>query len=83
MLDIGLVRGKSLRMIGSRLRPRPLEEKVAITHAFQERFRPAFLTGKLKPVIDTTFPIENAQDAHRYMRENRNSGKVVLMVGAN
>jgi NADPH:quinone reductase-like Zn-dependent oxidoreductase len=36
--------------------------------------------GKIEPVIDTVFPIEEAQAAHAYVRENRNTVKVILEV---
>jgi NADPH:quinone reductase-like Zn-dependent oxidoreductase len=34
--------------------------------------------GVIGPVVDTVFPMEEAQAAHHYVRENRNTGKVVL-----
>jgi putative PIG3 family NAD(P)H quinone oxidoreductase len=81
-VDLGLILGKSLRVVGSRLRPRPLEEKIAITRGFRERFWPAMVAGKLRPIIDTVFPIADAQSAHDYVRANRNIGKVILTVSA-
>jgi putative PIG3 family NAD(P)H quinone oxidoreductase len=79
-LNLGLVLGKSLRIIGSRLRSRPLSEKIAITRAFTERFWSLLANGVLQPVIDTVFPIEASQAAHEYVRQNRNIGKVVLTI---
>jgi putative PIG3 family NAD(P)H quinone oxidoreductase len=81
-MNLATVLGKSLRIIGSRLRSRPLTEKIAITRQFKERFWPMLEGGKIQPVIDTVFPIEEAQAAHAYVRENRNTGKVILEVGA-
>lgn len=78
-INLGLLLGKSLRLIGSRLRPRPLAEKIDITNQFKQRFWPLFLTGQLQPIIDTTFPMPQAQQAHQYIRENRNIGKVILV----
>ncbi|HZD10666.1 MAG TPA: NAD(P)H-quinone oxidoreductase [Candidatus Binatia bacterium] len=77
-IDLGRVLGKSLRIIGSRLRPRPVQEKIAITGAFAERFWPLFEEGTLKPVIDRVFPLPSAAAAHEYVRQNRNIGKVIL-----
>ncbi len=77
-LNLGTVLGKSLRIIGTRLRARPLAEKVAITQKFKERFWLMLEAGKLQPIIDKIFPIEKAQAAHRYVRQNKNIGKVVL-----
>lgn len=79
-LDLGLVLGKSLHLIGSRLRPRPLAEKIAITRAFRAQFWPMLVDGRLRPIIDRVFPIAEAQAAHAYVRRNRNTGKVILQV---
>jgi putative PIG3 family NAD(P)H quinone oxidoreductase len=79
-MNMGLVLGKSLRIIGSRLRSRPLTEKIDLTRQFQKRFWALLESGRLKPVIDTIFPIQRADDAHEYVRQNRNTGKVILEV---
>lgn len=79
-IDLGLILGKSLRIIGSRLRPRPMEEKIAITGGFTRRFWPLLVAGQLHPVIDRVFPIGRAQAAHDYVRSNQNIGKVILEV---
>ncbi len=80
-IDLGLVLGKSLKIVGSRLRPRPLDEKIDITDGFRREYWEEFTNGQLRPVIDKEFPIEKAQDAHNYVSENRNIGKVILSVG--
>lgn len=79
-MNLGLVLGKSLKIIGSRLRSRPLAQKIDLTRRFQERFWPLLESGKLQPVIDSIFPIQKAQEAHDYVRQNRNTGKVILDV---
>jgi NADPH:quinone reductase-like Zn-dependent oxidoreductase len=79
-IDLGLVLGKSLRLVGSRLRPRPVSEKIEITRCFEERFLPLLASGKLQPVIDQVFPITEAEAAHAYVKEDRNIGKVILEV---
>lgn len=79
-LDLGLVMGKSLRLIGSRLRPRPVAEKIAITTQFQERFWPLLANGTLQPIIDRVFPITDAGAAHEYVRQDQNLGKVILEI---
>ena len=75
-INLGAVLGKS----GSRLRARPLTEKILFTREFRDRFWSKLEAGKLKPVIDKVFPITDAQAAHAYVRGNRNIGKVVLEV---
>jgi len=79
-IDLGMVLGRSLRLIGSRLRHRPLPEKIGIIQKFEERFWPLLTDGRLTPVIDRVFPITEAGSAHEYVRENRNIGKVILEI---
>ncbi len=79
-IDLGMVLGRSLRLIGSRLRHRPLPEKIGIIRQFEERFWPLLTDGRLTPVIDRVFPITEAGAAHEYVRENRNIGKVILEI---
>ncbi len=71
---------KRLRLIGSTLRSRPVSEKTEITRQFTERFWPLLRDGRLRPIIDSAFPIEKAQAAHEYVAQNRNTGKVILAV---
>lgn len=78
--DLGAVLSRSIRIIGSRLRPRALSEKIEITRAFIERFWPDMVEGRLVPVIDRVFSVEEAEEAHRYVQENRNIGKVILEI---
>jgi putative PIG3 family NAD(P)H quinone oxidoreductase len=79
-MNMGLLIGKRLKLIGSTLRTRPLAEKVEITRQFTERFWPQLRSGELQPIIDTTFPIEEAQAAHEYVAADKNIGKVILVV---
>jgi tumor protein p53-inducible protein 3 len=78
-LDMGLLLRRSLRLVGSRLRPRPLADKIAITRQFQERFWTLLLDGRLRPIIDRHFPLPEAQAAHAYVAQNKNIGKVILL----
>lgn len=82
-INLGLVLGKRLKLIGSTLRSRSTAEKAMITQQFKARFWPLFLDGTLKPIIDTTFSMKQAQEAHAYVRQNRNTGKVILLVEDN
>jgi putative PIG3 family NAD(P)H quinone oxidoreductase len=79
-LNMSRILTNRLRIIGSRLRDRPLTEKIEISHSFWDRFQPYFLTGALRPVIDIVYPIEEAQAAHEYVGNNSNIGKVILAV---
>lgn len=79
-IDLGRVLGRSLRLIGSRLRQRPVSEKTRIIRQFEERFGALLADGRLAPVVDRVFPIAEAEAAHAYVRENRNIGKVILEI---
>ena len=81
-INLGAVLGKSLRIIGTRLRSRPLAQKIKITRLFADRFWPLLETGRLRPVIDTVLPITEAQAAHDFVKQNKNIGKVILEVVA-
>lgn len=79
-VDLGLIMRKRLRVIGSVMRSQPLENKIAITQRFRERWLPLLESGVIRPIIDTTFPLAEGAAAHRYMEENRNTGKIILVV---
>jgi putative PIG3 family NAD(P)H quinone oxidoreductase len=79
-LDLGSVLRGGLRIIGSRLRSRPLAEKIAITRDFRRQVWPLLVAGTMRPIIDRVFPISQAQEAHTYVRRNENAGKVILTV---
>lgn len=79
-MDLGQVLRKQLRIFGTVLRARPLEEKMALTQAFRRHVLPLFENGKLRPVVDRVFEFGEVAEAHRYMEENRNFGKIVLRV---
>ena len=77
-IDLSMILGKSLRIIGSRLRPRPLSEKLEITRRFKQDVWPMLLDGTVVPVIDNVFALPEAGKAHEYVRQDRNLGKVIL-----
>ena len=80
-IDLGALMGKSLTVVSTTLRRTPLEQKVALTQAFAEFALDRFVRGELRPVIDRTYPLAKAAEAHRAVEANANAGKVVLMVG--
>ena len=79
-LDLSLVLRKRLRIVGSLLRARPVEEKAHIISRFRTRFLDALVDGRLEPVIDRVMPIEEAGAAHAVLERNENLGKVILQV---
>lgn len=81
-VNVALLLGKRATWVGTTLRTRPLEEKVAVTRRFAAEVMPLFETGALRPVIDSTFAFEQIADAHRLMEQNKNTGKIVVTVAA-
>lgn len=79
-IDIGPILGKTLTIVGTALRRAPLPQKTALAAAFAEFALPRFERGELRPVIDSTYPLEQAAEAHRAMEANKNAGKIVLRV---
>jgi NADPH:quinone reductase len=77
-VDLYQILGKRLHVIGTVLRARPLDEKIAVTTAFAEEVGPLLAIESVKPVIDSVFPLEQIQDAHRRLESNETFGKVVL-----
>ncbi|HEY5936128.1 MAG TPA: NAD(P)H-quinone oxidoreductase [Kofleriaceae bacterium] len=79
-LDLGLVLRKRVRILGTVLRSRPLEEKLAVTRTFEDQVVPLFARGRLSPVIDTVLDLDQAGEAHARMASNAGFGKIVLRV---
>jgi NADPH:quinone reductase-like Zn-dependent oxidoreductase len=77
-IDLGLVLRRRLRMLGTMLRSRPLEEKILAAQVLNHRLAPLFASGTLKPVIDRVMTLDQAAEAHSYMATNEGFGKVVL-----
>jgi len=78
--NLGTLMGKRLRVFGTVLRARPAEEKMALTQQFARQVLPLLVSGKIKPVVDSVFPLEKAFEAHAYMEANKNFGKIVLSI---
>jgi NADPH2:quinone reductase len=77
-IDLGRMLRRRLRMFGTVLRARPLEEKILAAQVLQHRLAPLFASGTLKPVVDRVMPLEKAGEAHAYVAANEGFGKVVL-----
>jgi NADPH2:quinone reductase len=69
---------KRLHHTGSTLRPRSNADKAAMVAAIEAKVLPLFRQGKVKPLMDSTFPLEKAADAHRRMESSAHIGKIVL-----
>jgi NADPH2:quinone reductase len=77
-LRIDVLVHRYLRIIGTVMKSRSLEEKVAMTKRFRDRWLGAFETGALQPVIARVLPFVQAAEAHRLMQASGNIGKIVL-----
>src|SRR6204780_3699791 len=69
---------KRLIHTGSTLRPRSNADKAAMVAAIEAKVMPLFREGRIKPLIDSTFPLQKAADAHRRMESSEHIGKIVL-----
>jgi NADPH2:quinone reductase len=69
---------KRLTHTGSALRARAIADKAAIARAIEDKVVPLIAAGRVKPVIDSTFPLREAGAAHARMETSQHIGKIVL-----
>ena len=79
-LDLFKIMRKRLTLTGSTLRNRPVVFKATIADELSTHVLPLIESGKVKPLIDETYPLEAATDAHRHMDEDH-IGKIILTTG--
>jgi putative PIG3 family NAD(P)H quinone oxidoreductase len=79
-ISLGALLMRRLKVIGSTLRTRSIEQKAAIVRAFLERFGEDLAAGKIRPILHEVFALEDAPDAHRLMKASSHFGKLVLRV---
>jgi putative PIG3 family NAD(P)H quinone oxidoreductase len=79
-VNIAKVMVKRLHHTGSTLRPRTNADKAAMVAAIEAKVMPLMREGRVKPLMDSTFPLEKAADAHRRMETSQHIGKIVLEV---
>lgn len=77
-LDLGLLLRKRLRLFGTVLRARPLEEKIVAMQRFARHVLPLVARGAVRPVVEQVLPLAAAADAHRLVEADQSFGKVVL-----
>lgn len=77
-VDLSLLMKKRARLVGSTLRARSRAEKAALVTRFRQAVLPAFDSGPLRLIIDSVFPPARAAQAFQRLRENQNTGKVLL-----
>jgi putative PIG3 family NAD(P)H quinone oxidoreductase len=89
IMQVGVMRGsgdvnvakllpKRATIIGTVLRGRPLEEKIAVTQRFGRDVLPLFDRRVVRPVIDRHYQLDQIADAHDRMQANANVGKIVV-----
>ena len=77
-IDLGLLLRRRLHLFGTVLRSRPLEEKIALAREFSSSVLPLLSSGRIKPVVDSTFDFKDIRKAHERMESNATFGKIVL-----
>ena len=77
-VDFRRMLGKRLTHTGSGLRPRSVADKGKMARALEEKVWPLLAAGRVKPVINSTFPLAEAAKAHARMESGQHIGKIVL-----
>ncbi len=80
-LNFAQVMTKRLTITGSTLRPQSVEAKARIARALEREVWPLIASGRIGPVMDRTYPLEEAAAAHARMESSAHVGKIVLTVG--
>ena len=79
-VDFRRIMLKRLTHTGSVLRSRPIADKAAIARGVEEHVLPLIAAGKVRPLMDSTFPLAQAAAAHARMEASAHIGKIVLTV---
>jgi NADPH:quinone reductase len=80
-LNFAQVMARRLTLTGSTLRPQSVEAKARIAADLAREVWPLLDAGRIAPVLDQTFPLERAAEAHARMESSAHVGKIVLTVG--
>jgi NADPH:quinone reductase len=79
-INIARMMVKRVTLTGSTLRPRTREIKAAFARAIEATVWPLVSSGKVKVVLDSTYPLAKASDAHTRMETSAHVGKIILTV---
>lgn len=79
--NYGLVLAKRLRLIGTVLRARSIEEKATATRRFAAHVVPLLERETVRPVIDKVYSLDEVREAHERLESNASFGKIVLKLG--
>jgi len=77
-IDLGYVMRRRLTITGSTLRIRTVEEKGELARDIEANVWPLLASGRVGPVIDCTFALTSAAEAHRRLERSEHVGKIVL-----
>jgi tumor protein p53-inducible protein 3 len=79
-INLSHVLTKNISILGSTLRSKSLQEKIMLTRKMKTEVMPLFGSGKLRPAVDSIFPVAGVEQAHQYMLANKNFGKIILNI---
>lgn len=79
-IDLGILISKRVQLIGTLLTPRSDSYKAQLTQEFMDNVGPYLADGQVKPIIYSTFPLDQVKEAHEYMEANKNIGKIILTI---
>lgn len=79
-IDYSIVMSKRVRIMGTSLRTRSIEEKATATRLFAEQVVPLLSSGAVRPIIDSVFGVNEVRAAHERIESNETFGKVVLTI---
>jgi putative PIG3 family NAD(P)H quinone oxidoreductase len=80
-LDLVHLMMRRQTITGSTLRPRSVADKAAIARALREKVWPLIEAKRVRPLIDRSFPLAEAAEAHRLMQSSAHIGKIILTTG--
>ncbi|MGO9066325.1 MAG: NAD(P)H-quinone oxidoreductase [Myxococcaceae bacterium] len=78
-LDLRQLMGRRAQVVGTLLRSRPLEEKIALARSFEARVLPDLASAAVEPVVDEVFNVRRIHAALERMAQNASVGKLVLV----
>jgi putative PIG3 family NAD(P)H quinone oxidoreductase len=81
-VDLGRLLSRRQSLLGMVMRTRPLADKIAVTERFRREWLHRLADGRLAPIVDSVFSLDDAGKAHARMEANENVGKIVLRVAS-
>jgi putative PIG3 family NAD(P)H quinone oxidoreductase len=76
--DLSALLRKRITVVGTTLRARPIEQKIAVTQRFADQVIPWLARGLVRPVLDRVFPFEETRAAQGRLESNLGFGKIIL-----